>query len=428
MNKGIWAVVIVLLLGVAVVIVVRKQQSETASSGGSAATQGSSMTIAVIPKGTTHQYWKSVEAVQSRRARISASTSSTKDRCRRMTEPARFPSSSSLPPTTSTESCWLPWTTSRWFRPSRRRWPRKSPSSSSTHLSTAWRAKTSSATAARIMRWPARWAEINWQKFSAERESMFCFGMPWVGQHHSAGGRILLAMKENPGMTPLVTNRYAGTSVSEAKATALDLLDQIRQANGIFCPNESTTIGMLDVLEENNLAGKIHFVGFDATPELVTALRKGELDAIVSQNPKKMAYEGVKACLGAIRGDAQPPDIDSGVQLITRGQRQFARGAEAVVGWLMQISKDFIAGKSVPRLRMQGVRKRFGATVALDGVDLSVESGEDPGIGRRERGGEKHAHESPFRSALRRMRERCGWMARNIGRAIRWKRDAGAWR
>jgi ribose transport system ATP-binding protein len=42
----------------------------------------------------------------------------------------------------------------------------------------------------------------------------------------------------------------------------------------------------------------------------------------------------------------------------------------------MQISKDFIAGKSVPRLRMQGVRKRFGATVALDGVDLSVESGE----------------------------------------------------
>ncbi len=28
-----------------------------------------------------------------------------------------------------------------------------------------------------------------------------------------------------------------------------------------------------------------------------------------------------------------------------------------------------------PRLRMQGVRKRFGATVALDGVDLQVDRG-----------------------------------------------------
>ncbi|MGH7456395.1 MAG: sugar ABC transporter ATP-binding protein, partial [bacterium] len=30
----------------------------------------------------------------------------------------------------------------------------------------------------------------------------------------------------------------------------------------------------------------------------------------------------------------------------------------------------------IPRLQMQGIRKRFGATVALDGVDLSVSAGE----------------------------------------------------
>src|ERR1700684_2547302 len=30
----------------------------------------------------------------------------------------------------------------------------------------------------------------------------------------------------------------------------------------------------------------------------------------------------------------------------------------------------------VHRLRMQGVRKRFGATLALDGIDLSVDPGE----------------------------------------------------
>jgi ribose transport system substrate-binding protein len=129
---------------------------------------------------------------------------------------------------------------------------------------------------------------------------------------------FLDAVAQNPGLTMLVQNRFGGVSVSEAQATALNLLDQIRQADGIFCPNESTTVGMLNVLEENNLAGKVHFVGFDATPPLVDALRKGEIDALVSQNPKKMGYEGVAACVGAIKGQSQQLNIDSGVQLITR--------------------------------------------------------------------------------------------------------------
>ncbi|MGA2442521.1 MAG: ATP-binding cassette domain-containing protein, partial [Tepidisphaeraceae bacterium] len=34
------------------------------------------------------------------------------------------------------------------------------------------------------------------------------------------------------------------------------------------------------------------------------------------------------------------------------------------------------ANSTGPRLRMEGVRKRFGATIALDGVDLSVDRGE----------------------------------------------------
>lgn len=43
----------------------------------------------------------------------------------------------------------------------------------------------------------------------------------------------------------------------------------------------------------------------------------------------------------------------------------------------MESSPDFTADKKTnPRLLMEGVRKRFGATLALDGVDLSVDSGE----------------------------------------------------
>jgi len=129
---------------------------------------------------------------------------------------------------------------------------------------------------------------------------------------------FLQAMKENPGMTPLVTDRYAGATVDQAQTASLNMLAQIKQADGIFCPNESTTVGMLNVLEQNNLTGKVHFVGFDTTPELVDDLRKGELDALVSQNPTKMGYQGVKACVDYINGKPQDPVQDSGVKLITR--------------------------------------------------------------------------------------------------------------
>ncbi len=129
---------------------------------------------------------------------------------------------------------------------------------------------------------------------------------------------FLESIKKNPDMTMLVDNRYGGATVSEAETASLNILDQIKQADGIFCPNESSTMGMLLALRQNNLAGKVHFVGFDASPQLIDALKAGEIDALVSQNPTKMGYLGVKTCVSAIRGETFPQTIDSGVQLITR--------------------------------------------------------------------------------------------------------------
>jgi ribose transport system substrate-binding protein len=129
---------------------------------------------------------------------------------------------------------------------------------------------------------------------------------------------FLEAIKKNPDMSMLVDNRYGGATISEAETASLNLLDQIKQADGIFCPNESSTMGMLLALRQNNLAGKIHFVGFDTSAPLIAALKAGEIDALVAQNPTKMGYLGVKTCVSAIRGEKVEQSIDSGVQLITR--------------------------------------------------------------------------------------------------------------
>jgi len=47
-------------------------------------------------------------------------------------------------------------------------------------------------------------------------------------------------------------------------------------------------------------------------------LKKGEIQALVAQNPVKMGYEGVKAVVAKIKGEKVEPNVDSGAALITK--------------------------------------------------------------------------------------------------------------
>ena len=127
---------------------------------------------------------------------------------------------------------------------------------------------------------------------------------------------FLEVMKKNPGIHILVDNRYAGPTAGEAKTVAMELVDKLKQADGIFCPNESSTMGMLLALRQNNLAGKVKFVGFDTSPPLVEALRSGEIHALVAQNPVKMGYTGVKIMVDKLHGQTVPTAVDTGVKVI----------------------------------------------------------------------------------------------------------------
>ena len=58
------------------------------------------------------------------------------------------------------------------------------------------------------------------------------------------------------------------------------------------------------------------------------------------------------------------------------------------------------AAAAPPRFEMRGIRKAFGATVALDGVDLSVAAGESLRARRPERRRQEHADERSSSGAL----------------------------
>jgi ribose transport system substrate-binding protein len=129
---------------------------------------------------------------------------------------------------------------------------------------------------------------------------------------------FLEAMKENPGIEVVSSNQYAGADVEGAYKKSEALLSRFKDIGGVFCPNESTTIGMLRALQDNGSAGKVRFVGFDSSNILVKGLRDGHIDALVLQDPMKMGYLGVKTLVAHTRGESVERRIDTGVTLVTR--------------------------------------------------------------------------------------------------------------
>jgi len=120
-----------------------------------------------------------------------------------------------------------------------------------------------------------------------------------------------------PEIEVVSSDQYGGATTESAMQKGENILIRHRQIDGIFCPNESTTFAMLRVLQEAGQAGRIKFVGFDASAKLAQALRKGELHGLILQNPFRMGELGVKTLVSYIKGGDVPKVIDTGETLVT---------------------------------------------------------------------------------------------------------------
>jgi ribose transport system substrate-binding protein len=131
-------------------------------------------------------------------------------------------------------------------------------------------------------------------------------------------GFLETVQKEFPDFKLLVKDQYAGSTTESAYQLAENLIGRFPDVEGIFCPNESSTFGTLRALQESQLAGKVKFVGFDSSPKLVQALRDGHIHGLVLQNPVKMGYLGVTEMVQHLRGQKIPELVDTGVYLATK--------------------------------------------------------------------------------------------------------------
>ncbi len=132
-------------------------------------------------------------------------------------------------------------------------------------------------------------------------------------------GFLEIMQKDFPAIRLLSTDQHAGATRDTAKRAAENLLSRFgREVTGVFGCNESSTAGLLLALRDAGLAGKVKFVGFDSGEMLNAALKSGDIDGLVVQNPLNMGYLGVKTVVAVLRGEKVPAQIDTGVGFVTR--------------------------------------------------------------------------------------------------------------
>ncbi|MES2920246.1 MAG: substrate-binding domain-containing protein [Verrucomicrobiota bacterium] len=133
---------------------------------------------------------------------------------------------------------------------------------------------------------------------------------------------FLEEIKKSPGIEVVSSEQFSGATASQAQDVATNLLTRLASADGlsiqgIFCSNQTNAYGMLQALRGKNLGGKVKFVGFDCDATFIDALKKGEMHGTVLQDPLNMGYLGVKTAVAKLKGEKVEAVIDTGATLVT---------------------------------------------------------------------------------------------------------------
>ncbi|NUO49696.1 MAG: substrate-binding domain-containing protein [Polyangiaceae bacterium] len=133
---------------------------------------------------------------------------------------------------------------------------------------------------------------------------------------------FLDAIGKASGVKLVSDNQYGGATTESAHSTSESVLlakgADKGEVAGVFCPNESTTFGMLLALRKLGLAGKVKLVGFDASEKLIGGLREGHIDGLVLQDPMKMGYLAFKTMAQAIKKEPVEKVIDTGARIVDK--------------------------------------------------------------------------------------------------------------
>jgi ribose transport system substrate-binding protein len=116
----------------------------------------------------------------------------------------------------------------------------------------------------------------------------------------------------------VVSTLYSQSDAQKGMTAAENMLTGNPKLKGIFAANEPGAVGAAQAVKQRGMAGKVKIVAFDGAEAEIEGLKDGTIQALIVQNPFKMGYEGVKAAIAAIKKETVEKRIDTGVAVITK--------------------------------------------------------------------------------------------------------------
>lgn len=131
---------------------------------------------------------------------------------------------------------------------------------------------------------------------------------------------FLDAIAGYPNIKVVSSEQYGGDNATSAKEK-VDQLLQLHQRDlaGIFAVCEPNANGTLEALKNAGVDGQVKFVAFDPSDSIIEAVKSGACVGIVLQDPVQMGYQSVMTIAGALRGESAEPFISTGEYFAHQG-------------------------------------------------------------------------------------------------------------
>ena len=135
-------------------------------------------------------------------------------------------------------------------------------------------------------------AEIVAKALGGKGKVVELVGIPGTSAARDRGKGFEEELKKYPGLK-LVAKQVANFNRAEGLTVMENILQAHPGIDAVFAQNDEMALGAIEAIKEAGKLGKIIVVGFDAIPDAVEAVKKGEMYATIAQQPYKMGYLAV---------------------------------------------------------------------------------------------------------------------------------------
>lgn len=135
------------------------------------------------------------------------------------------------------------------------------------------------------------------------------------GQKREAGFKAYIDAVKNAQISAVIN---VDSNTQSATAGAIELLKAHPEVNVLVGFNEWTSLGVGHAIRQLNLKDEVSAIGFDSSTVLTGMLEKGEMDALIIQNPFAMGYLSVESAYKILNGSQNLKDISTSVTTVTK--------------------------------------------------------------------------------------------------------------